>query len=180
MRTIGSTSVATVASFLLAGTAALAVGCSSSPGTPAAPAPVDMARTGTGGNGGSGADAGGLSKVPATVTIAVPPDFVGTPRQLYIAAFDQFPVAGPPAATLYAGNPALAAGQSLQLLADATGVSGSEYVLAIVYMQGGGTTVPQPGVDYVSQPAQVTFTGKPVDVGTLSLMRVPSPDGGQP
>lgn len=125
-----------------------------------------------------------LSSAPAsassTAKVAVPTDFQGTPRQLLIAAFDSFPVQGPPAGILYQGTPTLAAGQTLSLMVDASGLSGKKTVLAVLYMEGGGQLQPMAGVDYVSAPTEVTFTGQPLDLGTLTLTRLPGDDGGMP
>lgn len=136
-------------------------------------ATMDLAVAGAGGNG-----ATDLGKVTSTVKVMVPSDFKGTPRQLLVAAFDSFPVTGPPAGILYQGTPAITPGASLQLTADATGLSGSKYVLAVLYVQGGGQFSPMPGVDYASAPESVTFTGKAMDLGTLTLAVVPAVDGG--
>ena len=136
-------------------------------------ATMDLAVAATGGNG-----ATDLGKVTSTVTVKVPSDFKGTPRQLLVAAFDNFPVTGPPAGILYQGTPTVTAGASLQLTVDATGLSGTKYVLAVLYVQGGGQFSPMPGVDYASAPETVTFTGKAMDLGTLTLALVPIVDGG--
>ena len=128
---------------------------------------------GSGGNG-----AADLGKATSTVTVAVPSDFKGTPRQLLVAAFDQFPVTGPPAGVLYQGTPTITAGASLHLAADASGLSGAKYVLAVLYVQGGGQFSPTPGVDYASAPETVTFGGGAMDLGTLTLTLVPVADAG--
>ncbi len=155
----------------------LAAACGSS-GTPTPPTQMAADMASPGGSGGNGAVDGG--KATATVTVRVPADFTGTPRQLLVAAFDSFPVTGPPAGILYQGMPALTAGQSLQLSGDATGLGGTEQVLAVLYVQGGGQFSPQPGVDYTSAPEQVTFTGAAIDLGTLTLALVPLADMGGP
>ncbi len=136
--------------------------------------PVEgLAGAGSGGNARSD-----LGTAASTMTVDVPTDFKGTPRQLLVAAFDQVPVTGPPAGILYQGTPSIAAGASLQLSADATGLSGSKYVIAVLYMQGGGQFSPTPGVDYESHPETVTFAGKPMMLGPLNLALVPLDDGG--
>jgi len=108
----------------------------------------------------------------------VPADFHATPRQLLVAAFDHFPVTGPPSGVLYQGLPALTAGQSVTLTGDAGTLAGTKAVLAVLYVQGGGTLAPKNGVDYASGPATVDFTGGAVDVGTLTLALLPAGDGG--
>jgi hypothetical protein len=124
------------------------------------------------------AGSGGNEGASVAITVAVPASLTGTPRQLLVAAFDQFPVTGPPAGVLYQGSPTLTAGHSVMLTGDAGGISGTKYVLAVLYMQGGGQLAPQPGVDYVSGPNAVTFGGGPIDAGTLSLALLPGSDGG--
>lgn len=146
-------------------------GCGSN-GTPATPdlmaaAPADLATSGTGGGGGSA----------ATISVTAPVSMTGTPRQLIVAAFDSLPVAGPPAAILYQGNsPAIAAGQTLTVMGDAGALSGDKYVLAVLYMNGGGMLAPKPGVDYASAGTKVTFTGHALSIGPLTLARVPGGD----
>jgi hypothetical protein len=137
--------------------------------------PADLATT-SGGSGGNGA--ADLGKASSTVTIIVPSDFTGTPRQLLVAAFDQFPVTGPPAGVLYQGTPAISAGATLHLAADASGLSGMKYLLAVLYMQGGGQFSPMPGVDYASAPATIDFGGQAMELPTLTLALVPVADGG--
>ena len=145
------------------------IGCGSS----STPAPPDLAVAGSGGNG--PVDMAGQKGL--SLTIAVPSSLSGTPRQLVIAAFDQFPVAGPPAGILYQGSPAIMAGKSVTVSGDATGLSGAKYVLAVLYMQGGGQLAPTANVDYVSAPQQVTFGGGAVATAPFALMLL-SPDGG--
>ena len=151
-------------------------GCSSTTtGAPDGGAPAADLATSGGSGGNSAAD---LGKATSTITIVVPSDFTGTPRQLLVAAFDQFPVTGPPAGVLYQGTPTITAGATLHLAADASGVSGTKYVLAVLYMQGGGQFSPVPGVDYASAPATIDFGGQAMDLGTLTLTLVPAADGG--
>lgn len=149
---------------------------SSSPSTsnPDGAVPADLASAA------ESPDLAGPGAHPAAVTgnVGVPASFSGTPRQLLVAAFDQFPPAGPPAGILYQGNPMLSAGHAVKVSGDGTGLSGTKYVLAVLYMQGGGQLQPMAGVDYVSAPVQVSFNGQPVDFGTLALMLLPGGDGG--
>ena len=107
----------------------------------------------------------------------MPTDFKGTPRQLLVAAFDSFPVTGPPAGILYQGTPTVTAGATLHLPADASGLSGTKQLLAVLYVQGGGQFAPTPGIDYASAPTAVTFPAG-ADLGTLTLVLVPAVDGG--
>jgi hypothetical protein len=136
-------------------------------------AATDLAAAGTGGSG-----ATDLGKATSTVAVVVPTDFKGTPRQLLVAAFDQFPVTGPPAGIVYQDTPTITPGATLHLAADIKGLSGSKHLLAVLYMQGGGQFTPTPGVDYASAPETVTFSGGVMDLGPLTLALVPVVDGG--
>jgi len=111
---------------------------------------------------------------PVTITVSAPATFSGTPRQLVVAAFDSLPVAGPPAAVLYQGNnPAIVAGQTLSVTGDAGTLSGNKYVIAVLYMQGGGQLAPMAGVDYVSGGTQTSFDSHTAAIGPLMLMKLP-------
>jgi hypothetical protein len=70
------------------------------------------------------------------------------------------------------------AGESLTINASASGLNGAYYVVAVLYMQGGGAFSPSAGIDYEAQTSgQMTFTGSAIDLGTLALTLVPA-DGG--
>jgi hypothetical protein len=129
------------------------------------------------GDASTGTPAGGA--VDAKLVLDVPPSYHGAPRELDVVVVPQLPVAGPPAGILYqAKNPTIAAGQALTIHGDASGISGSNYVVVVLYMQGGGTFSPMPGVDYEAQSSMpAAFDGKPVDLGTMHLELV-SADGG--
>lgn len=169
--------------------ALIVIGCGGSSTSGGSATGYDLAAggSGTGGNGGGGgtttsgahdmAAAADLALGGSSVRIVVPASFTGTPRQLLVAAFDSLPVTGPPAGILYEDDPALTAGASLRLPIDATGLSGTKQVLAVLYMQGGGQFSPTAGIDYESQAVTVTFPGTPpLDLGTLTLTLVTPPD----
>jgi hypothetical protein len=131
---------------------------------------------GTGGNGSSGGTSdmatasGGGGATTTTIKIAVPSTYTGQARQILVAAFDNFPVTGPPSGVIYmADNPVLTAGQTVTLTGDASKLTGTKYVIAVVYMTGGGTFSPKAGVDYESSDEKIVFTGQPIDLGTLTL-----------
>jgi hypothetical protein len=83
------------------------------------------------------------------------------------------PIAGPPAGVLFQSStaPAVTAGQPLVVHGDATGITGDYYVVAVLYMQGGGQFSPKPGVDYDAFGAQkVHFAGAAIDLGAMKLV----------
>lgn len=106
------------------------------------------------------------------LNLTAPTDLMGTPRQLVVALFDSLPPAGPPSGGILVqkDKPSVTPGQTLMLSDDVSTVKGDYFVLAILYMQGGGTFSPKKGVDYTAQTAsKVTFTGKAIDLGNLTF-----------
>jgi hypothetical protein len=146
----------------------VSLGCSSDKTEPARPAADAASET--------AADTAGATTFKAK--IKVPTSLSGTPRQIIVAAFDNLPLAGPPAvlpAFLQKDVPELKAGEEIEIDTPTT-ADGDYYVVAILYMQGGGTLgPPKPGVDYQAATAQrVTFTpGETLDIGTLELALAP-------
>lgn len=122
----------------------------------------------------------GSTKALATLKLSIPADYVGTPRQLNVVLVDRLPVAGPPSSILYQESaPQLAAGQTLTVRGDASGVHGSFYVVVVLYMQGGGSFSPKAGVDYtVASADKVTFGGAAIDLGAMDLVKAPTLDAG--
>ena len=163
----------------------LPLGCSSSPatepaddaGTPppsASSSPPADAGKDVSAPPGMSADAGSTSSSAPPLVLEVPATFKGTPRELDVVVTATLPIAGPPAAILYQQkSPTVTAGASLSVPADATGVKGNYYVVAVLYMQGGGQFSPTSGIDYEAQSAKTfTFTGSSLDLGTMSLALV--------
>ena len=114
----------------------------------------------------------------AKITLNIPTDFTGDTRQLNVVLVETVPPKTMPSAILVQQNkPTLVAGQPLNLTADISGVTkGDYYVLAVIYMVGGGKTQPTAGKDYVaSSKAKVTFDGTSVDLGTLELAKAEGP-----
>jgi hypothetical protein len=169
----------------------LLAACSSSSPSPGGPDSVDAAASGAGsstdsdsGSGGpASASSSGGATAPAghdaTIVLLIPPDYIGTLAKLDLAYNRTAAFLGPPTGTLYEGTPGgIAAGQPLTVVGDATGVSGSYFVVAILYMKGGGVFVPSPGVDYVGETASpVAFDGNAISLGTLPVIIAPA-DGG--
>lgn len=164
--------------------AAAAMACSSSSsggGTSADDGGVTSHDGSAAGNDASTADASATSDASTTpdaavaakaaVKIKVPSTYTGTARQIVLVVEDSLPPMGPPAGILLQQNtPAVTAGGTLSLEGDPSGLNGDYYVLAVLYMQGGGMLSPKAGVDYVAQSAaKVHFDGKSIDLGELDL-----------
>lgn len=110
-------------------------------------------------------------------TIEVSSDFSGTTASLLVALYSALPPAGPPDAV--GGTipmPVIGTDTPFELeLADIS-ATGDYFVYVSLYMEGGGTFVPVPGVDYIGQSASaLTFDGTAVDIGTLTLNLAPAP-----
>jgi hypothetical protein len=112
------------------------------------------------------------AKALYTLNLTAPGDLTGTPRQLVVALFDSLPPAGPPSGGVLAqqNNPTVTKGQTISLSDDISTIKGDYFLLAVLYMVGGGTFSPKKGVDYTaSSPSKISFTGKAIDLGTLPL-----------
>jgi hypothetical protein len=108
----------------------------------------------------------------AKLTLAVPASFSGSTRQLDVVVTPSLPIAGPPAGVLYQSTsaPVVTAGQPFAVQGDATGITGDYYVVAVLYMQGGGQFSPKAGTDYDAFASQkVHFDGSAIDLGTMKL-----------
>jgi hypothetical protein len=127
---------------------------------------------------------------PATslvTTISLPAGFDGEISSLMVTLVDELPVTGPPdvtLATITNGDAdedgigdvdrILHPGRDLVLAFDDVGVTGEYYVMAVLYMEGGGVFQPMPGVDYMATSGQVTLGQGQVTV-TLPLELVSTP-----
>jgi hypothetical protein len=131
----------------------------------------DTAAVDSGAKEATGSDAASAAKF--TATLAIPATFSGETTKLVVAAFSKLPVAGPPdgGILMQVESPALTAGGTFAVEGDVTGISGDYFVLAVVYMKGGGSFSPKDGVDYDAATAKaLAFDGKSaVDGGTMSL-----------
>jgi hypothetical protein len=95
--------------------------------------------------------------------ISLPDEYAGTPTRLLVTLAASLPVAGPPAAVLVEISNGdsdgdgigdveriLNASRDLTLAIEDVGLSGNYYVVVALYMEGGGTFQPVPGVDYMA------------------------------
>ncbi|MGZ3449397.1 MAG: hypothetical protein ACXVEF_07340 [Polyangiales bacterium] len=157
-------------------------GCSSSTEAPSTPntqgtqgggdsALAEETATVDSGAAGTASDAASAGKF--TATLAIPATFSGETTKLVVAAFSKLPVAGPPdgGILMQVATPKLTAGGTFAIEGDLAGITGNYYVLAVVYMKGGGNFSPKDGIDYDASTAKaLSFDGKSgVDGGTLSL-----------
>lgn len=96
-------------------------------------------------------------------TISLPENYSGTPTKLLVTLASSLPVLGPPAAVLAEISNAdsdgdgigdieriLDTSKDLILAFEDVGLSGSYHVVVVLYMEGGGTFQPVPGVDYMA------------------------------
>jgi hypothetical protein len=96
-------------------------------------------------------------------TISLPDAYSGTPTRLLVTLASSLPVLGPPAAVLVDISNAdsdgdgvgdveriLDASRDLTLAIGDVGLEGSYHVVVALYMEGGGTFQPVPGVDYMA------------------------------
>jgi|GEM_PF-1429934 len=103
-------------------------------------------------------------------TISVPDNFTGQVTRLVVTLANEIPVTGIPAAVLAQientdndgdgvgdVDQILNASRDLVLPIEDVGVAGDFYVVAALYMVGGGQFQPVPGVDYLANSAQLTF-----------------------
>ncbi len=104
--------------------------------------------------------------------LAVPAGFTGTTRRLLVVLSRTMPLAGPPAGILLSEDaPVLSAGgvRTLQLDTSAT-QGGPFYIVAVLFMQGGGQQAPMAGVDYAGYSTRTfTFAGAAQELGRVDL-----------
>ncbi|MDH3574475.1 MAG: ferrochelatase [Desulfobacteraceae bacterium] len=121
------------------------------------------------------------------MTVTLPDDFDATTTKLLITLADEIPVTGIPVAILATidnvdsdGDGQLDVDQilgptrDLALAMEDVGVVGDYHVVAALYVEGGGTFQPVPGVDYLASSEKVTLGQGSVAV-TLDMELVPSP-----
>ena len=118
-------------------------------------------------------------------TISLPEGFSGTPVKLLVTLASSLPVAGPPAAVLAEISNADSDGdgigdverildpaKDLILAIEDVGVSGNYHVVVALYMEGGGTFQPVPGVDYMTASGLIELGSGQAEV-VLELALVP-------
>ena len=121
------------------------------------------------------------------MTVTLPDDFDATATKLLITLANEIPVTGIPVAILATidnadndGDGQLDVDQILGPTRDLTfamedvGVVGDYHVVAALYVEGGGTFQPVPGVDYLASSEKVSLGQGSVAV-TLDMELVPSP-----
>ena len=111
----------------------------------------------------------------------IPSDFTGEPSRVLIAAASKLPLAGPPDGGLLLQDnaPQITPGGTYEFKADASALKGKYFVLAILFVKGGGTFAPKAGVDYdVATANPLDFDGTTaLDTGPLTLMLHQAGDG---
>jgi len=101
-------------------------------------------------------------------SISLPEDYSGTPTRLLVTLASNLPVLGPPAAVLVEISNAdsdgdgigdveriLDSSRDLILAIEDVGLSGGYHIVVALYMEGGGTFQPVPGVDYMAASGRI-------------------------
>lgn len=103
-------------------------------------------------------------------TLVVPSDFAATPRSAYFGLYASLPPMGPPDVMIGSvPAEALAAGAPLRIVHDGVDEVGDYHVFVALFVEGGGTFQPEPGIDYQVITAPRTFGAGPVDLGAITL-----------
>jgi hypothetical protein len=106
--------------------------------------------------------------------ISVPATFSATPVSLYVTGFTMFPPTGMPGAMFNpVANPAIDANLPLefeQTNIDQAGFTGNLYLAIALLVQGGGTTSPVEGIDWVGAMATpVNFDGAAKNIPAIEI-----------
>ena len=113
-----------------------------------------------------------VDKGSLCVTLRVPDDYDGTPRELATGFYDTSDTARPPNESLAAIEyPSIEAGEDYQLSHENIDFDGDFYLLFILFDEDGGIWIPQTGIDYTAATAQpIRIDGEPVELGALDLV----------
>jgi len=106
------------------------------------------------------------------ISLLVPADYAGTPRNLFVGLYDSLPPVGPPTIFLFDEDaPAFTPGEAINLsLRDDVPDSGEYFLFSVLYDQTGGEWMPEPGIDYVAtSDAPYAFDGQGMDVGEVNF-----------
>jgi hypothetical protein len=122
-------------------------------------------------DGGGATDSGVETGDTATVTVNIPSTVTGAPTNLVVALVPSIPVSTIPMSIYSVKNPKVTPGQPFIVNGNYLGISGTYYVLVVLYMPGGGAgVIPVNGTDYEgASSTSFTFSSGPVNLGTVSL-----------
>jgi hypothetical protein len=139
---------------------------------------------GGGGAGGAGDGGGGGDAAACTAagelcaSFLLPDGFQGTPTKLIVTLYETLPAAGPPDKILkLEANPQITVGTPYAIKATGVTEVGSYRMLAVLYMPGGGSTVPTPDVDYDVASEALMLTGGYMTVGPFEFALHTATDG---
>lgn len=121
-------------------------------------------------------------------TISLPKDFIGTISSLTLTLVGTLPITGPPDKILATVtnddkdgdgigdvDAILSPSRSLILATEDVEMNGDFFVMAVLYMEGGGTFQPMPGIDYMATSPKLTFGQGQVNAALeLELLSLPS------
>lgn len=106
------------------------------------------------------------------VSLVVPEDYSGSPRNLFVGLYDALPPAGPPTIFLMDEDaPEIIPGDAISLaLRDDVPETGEYFLFSVLYDQNGGEWMPLPGIDYVATSEEAyVFDGQGLDIGEVSF-----------
>jgi len=103
--------------------------------------------------------------------LVTPSDFSGEPRSLALALYTSIPPAGPPNAILAEIDaPSIGPGERYPVRLAPVIETGEYYVWANLYMEGGGTWVPENDIDYTgASAAPLELVGASMDFDDIVL-----------
>jgi hypothetical protein len=100
------------------------------------------------------------------VNAKIPASMTGQPNKLQIDLYSEIPPTHPPEGVPIAvPTPELQAGETVQLRMTDLGMTGSYYLLGLLFMPGGGSSFPVAGVDYIGDTSVAyPFTGEALNL----------------
>lgn len=105
-----------------------------------------------------------------TATVSVPSGFDATPVKIGAHFYDSLPPAGPPSVMgEIIDDPEIGVDTPYDLEMTGVEAEGDYFLYVVLYVEGGGDTMPSPGVDYVGESEQLTFGEGDVDAGEIEL-----------
>lgn len=104
------------------------------------------------------------------MTLSVPADFAGAPRELFVGLYASLPPAGPPDVMVgRVAMPDVAPGMPARVVLDGVEDVGDYHVFVALYVEGGGMFTPEPGLDYQAWTDARRFGEGPVDLGVVAV-----------
>jgi hypothetical protein len=129
--------------------------------------------TGTGSDTGTVSDEdSGIDPDLVAAAVTVPPGFDDTPLRIEVSFHDDPAPHDPPVAmgATYV-DPAIGPQKPYHLVSDQAGLEGAYFLQVVLFVEGGGTDEPEPGVDWVGNTKDPVVLGP--GTGTVSAGNIP-------